>query len=220
MPKLKINVPDIDGRALMTIAATYGHDWETGFTTYTVAATRVSGTFTLAPNLLRSGVDGIDADTQSVYIGYGHGHPWMRSQDDLREDRPIVNGIKLVGGAVANLDTMRTRRLTHWDISARRSLGPYQSCSVPQATNQRTATVVHALVAHWATRPENYALRLTAARWRAGSAWADFRRTAEQLNERLADLQREIAANAANIAKAETLIGMPFTTPTLYAQAK
>lgn len=212
MPKLKITVPDVDGGAL-AIAATYSHNWEMGFTTYTVSATRVSGTFTLAPNLIRCGEDGIDVDTQSVYIGYGHGHPWMRSQDDLREDRPVVNGIRLVGGAVANLDTMRTRRLSHYDITARRSVGPYQSCSTPVATNQRTATVVHALVAHWATRPENYALRLTAAHWRASAIRADGLRVAGQLRERLIELHQEIAANAAGIAAAEALIGMPFTVP-------
>lgn len=186
MDMIDINVRDYPapGR-LYTVRAGYADDLDAGTTTYTITAPRVSGAAVVSANHLYT--DCVDVDTPYVCVEYGHRLAGRTGRtfgydDHRRADRLQVNGIRLVGATVINTDTMRRQRLTRWNVSAQRPTGPRTSMSVPDATAERTAAVLHAVVAHWLTRgPITLALRITAARHAARHAIADAR-------ARLADL--------------------------------
>ncbi|MBA9005873.1 hypothetical protein [Thermomonospora cellulosilytica] len=190
MQRINLDIPGL-GR----LRAAYTDDWEEGVTTYTVTAPRVTGAFAVA--LAEEWDTGrpLDPDSPRVRIDYGahvpgrhYFHGWERP------DRPVVNGISLVGAAYVDLDVMRQRRLGWRDVNCRKAIGKWHDTPAPQPTNERTALVVHALVFHWATRPDNLALRLAACRRHAGrlstNIQRDIKRQEELVAEELARLQR------------------------------
>jgi len=196
--KVRINIPGFG-----TLSGSYRHDWETGVTTYTVTGPRVRGTFQLEHDPRRQvddpgpGVRGrdvtafteLDVDNPRIRVQYGAGDAW-REED--REDRPVVNGVHMLGATVVNVDTMRQRRLNRWDVVARRSLG-HGACRAPEATAERVAVVVYALAVHWLGRPENYALRLAAVRRAAERAGGEVAREVAAAEERVAVAEHQLA---------------------------
>ncbi|WP_067819863.1 hypothetical protein [Actinomadura kijaniata] len=192
---------ELDG--LGKLIVDYRHDWEKGETAYQVTGPRVRGAFTITLEQ-PVGSDELDVDTPYVYVQYGIGDRW--GWGDQRRDRPVINRVRLLGGAVINTDTMRQRRLTHRDVSCHRSVGLNCSTSAPTATNQRCALVVHALIFHWLNHPEHYALRLAWARHHAPrqvtQAGQDIQRAWAAIREQEANLRaaRQRQANAALLA--------------------
>ena len=181
------------------IRAAYDDDWETGTTLYEVTGTRVSGVFTICIVQRPYHQGGsIDPDTPAVAIGFGRptGKPYERPHE--REDRPIVNGVRL--GWTPDVDTakLRERRLSRWDVGDRHT---------PEKTAERTACVVEGLLTHWLTRPENYALRLAAVRH-----YAMQQGTRNHLEREVKDARRALreAMDALNAARARAAEGAAF----------
>ncbi|WP_344890348.1 hypothetical protein [Actinomadura meridiana] len=202
--RLRINIPGFGA-----LTGRYQHDWATGATTYTVTGPRVAGTFVIRHNprtlVPVPGADRnrgastpcevLDVDAPQVHVQYGGGNK-PDFLDYERDDLPRVNGITLCGGTGIDVDRMRERRLRGRDVNVRR--GRYYR-SVPEATQERTAVVLHGLVAHWAGRPENYALRLAccrdyaADRGRVASAKLGVDRAWERVEVARRELEREQA---------------------------
>lgn len=159
MNRVKIQVPEAG-----TINAEYVDEWTTGATTYTVTAPHVAGAFVISTHHLSA--ETIDPDTPYVCVEFGRRlHPassYYSSYED-RPDRPHVHGVPLTGAPVVDTRKMRAGRLTGATVSVRRRTGLGTSTSAPDATANRTAAVIHGLLAHWLTRPETLALRLAAA---------------------------------------------------------
>ncbi|MEV5710144.1 hypothetical protein [Actinoallomurus sp. NPDC052274] len=199
MRRVKINVPGIG-----VVRAVYSDDWETGTTLYEVTATRVTGVFTVRAEHHWS--DGLDPDTP--YVRVGPGRPTGRRYDpgDEREDRPVVNGVRLCGDMVINTDRMREGRLKRWDLPVRR--GRYGG-SVPDLTAERTAAVVEGLLTHWLTRPEVFALRLAAVRVAAKADRHHLVDKAARERERFEEAQRSLRRAEEEVAKAELFAAMP-----------
>lgn len=187
-----------------TIRATYTDDWDTGATTYTVTGPRVSGAYTVTLNPHGRGAE-LDPDTPYLMVAYGRGDFWMTREED-RPDRPRINGVELVGGAGVDVDQMRSRRLTGWNVPARRRTGPTTTREVPAATQDRNAAVVEAVVTHWVTRPDSLALRLASIRHQAARLGPQLEHqitvARERVAEALAELERlqDWAAAAAETA--------------------
>ncbi|MDL4812788.1 hypothetical protein [Actinomadura opuntiae] len=202
-----------------TLTGTYSHDWETGVTRYDVTGPRVAGTFTVqlsphrwvkydAPGVSpysstrfsRTGeeatADVLDVNADTVMVEYGH----SGYTEHLRKDRPVVNGVRLVGATAVSLAKVRERsaarqRLKGRDIVCRRQVGTIHTTSVPNATADRTAVVIHGLLVHWCSRPENGDLRRAACRaeangWRIDSAERDVKSKRDQLERARMELDR------------------------------
>lgn len=184
----------------------WADDWTTGTTAYTVTGPRVSGVFVVTLDLIRE-AEALDADTQSVRVQYGRGGYW--DADHRRQDRPVVNGVKLAGGTVVHLDTMRAQRLHRWHVVVHRSSGPYGTVPAPPATQERTAAVLHGVVGHWTTRPEAYALRLAAVRSRAAEVRGAIRRRISEQAERVAEATAELQQLHTYAAEADAAAHMP-----------
>lgn len=198
MDTVDINVRDYPAAScLYTVHADYSDDLGVGTTTYTITAPRVSGTVVVSAN--HRYIDHVDVDTPYVCAEYGHRlpgrpHRTFGYHDHRRADRLSVNGIRLVGATVINTDTMRHQRLTRWNVNAQRPSGPHTSTSVPDATADRTAAVLHAVVAHWLTRgPITLALRIVAARQAARHAIADVIRDGQRIRGEIADARARLA---------------------------
>lgn len=213
--RIKINIPGFG-----TLAGTYTHDWSNGATAYTLTGPRVRGTFTVThdPRRLvhdpgarhdeKSYYETLDPDTAHLSITYGAGDHWHGSE---RTDRPQVNGIDLCGGTGVNTDVMRARRLNRHDVNVRR--GRWEHASVPDATADRTATVLHGIAAHWLTRPECYALRLAACRRYAARHPYDAARDTEAARRRLERARLELERAEAYGAELEAAGTIPPAAP-------
>ena len=210
--KIRIRTELPDGTPF-TVHATATDHWTYGATEYHVRAPRVSGAFTVRPTWNPwTACD--DIDTPHVHVMYGRtsdGRPDTFGRE--RDAAPIVNGVQLHGGAVINTETLREQRLTRRDVSVRRPTGPYTATSAPDATADRTATVVGALLTHWLTRgPVTLAHRITAARIHGAeqcTAYAEDRRRA---NERITEARQALDDLAQREAAAARVMAAPPAT--------
>lgn len=201
--RFKIKHPELG-----MLAGTYAHDWETGATAYDVTAVRVRGVFTVHLNPIAYkavgdpgyGTHYLDPDRPSFMVLYGRSVPGQRPDWGApyqRKDRPIVNGVQLVGATGVNPDRLRFPKdpqspyLGRWYINCRRSADDWGGdTEAPEATAERTALVIDALVRHWMTRPENYALRLATCRFHAARNDVDVNIRAAR--RRLAEAREEL----------------------------
>ncbi|GAA1616561.1 hypothetical protein GCM10009789_83230 [Kribbella sancticallisti] len=182
------------------IRAEFAHDWRYGVTAYRVNAAWVSGVFVLGIEP-RTGEGSalIDQDSERLRVEFGRrdgGDPYY-SHHRHRADLPCVNGVELLGTVGVNLEQLRRERLTGERMYVGRAAGPGRA---PEATTRRTALVVDALAYHWLSLPENYALRLHAARAVVGEVISERARRIRSARDELASAQAEIAAAKAEIA--------------------
>lgn len=146
-------------------------DLDTGTVRYRVKATRAAGTFLIYPK--RYGQAAIPTDIQ---VQFGDGNHY---NDRDHTDRPVINGIRILGGAVfdpADIDEFDARsmyvgRPNQWHGTDR----------VPDATGAYTLAIVRALVWHWRARPDVDQLRLASARRTAAGRLPDLERTITKL---------------------------------------
>lgn len=159
-------------------------DRATGTARYRVAGRRAAGTILIYPK--RYGQDAVPTDIQ-VQFGDGDHH-----NDRDHTDRPVINGIRILGGAVfdpADVDEFNARsiyvgRPNQWNGADR----------VPDATSAYTLAIVRALVRHWRARPDVDQLRLASARRTAAGRLPDLERVIAKLREDVTALLDELAA--------------------------
>lgn len=181
------------------IRAKFAHDWRYGVTTYEVEASRVSGVFVLGIEPCDGEWEGvIDQDSDRLRVEFGRrtgGDPYY-SEWKPREDLPCVNGVELIGTIGVSLAQLRRERLTGRRMYVRRTS---TRGVAPDATAERTALVVDALAYHWLSRPENYALRLHAARAAIESVTSTRAATIRAARKDLARARGQIATANAEI---------------------
>ena len=200
MHRVSIVIPDFD-----PIQATYTDDWSTGATTYAVTAPQVQGAVVIAA-ALRESDDTLDPDKPAVVIELGRRGPnWRSGRDHDRAERPVIDGVDLVGATLINVDKLRFGRLSAYDVCPRRPIDPSHSERVPLPVAERFARLVDALARHWLSRRENQALRLATARTVLPAFIADKRRKAEDATKRLLEVRGELANLRAGVADAEQL---------------
>lgn len=158
------------GDAPLMVDAIVTDDWTAAATTYDVRATRVKGAFVVRPHRWFYRDEVIDPDNDQVCVEYGRHRPGDPRQGHFssemyeRADRPVVNGVDLTGATVINTSRMRSERLTGRNVNVRRPIDEFNATRAPDATTERTAAVVHAIVTHWLTRdPHALVHRITAA---------------------------------------------------------
>lgn len=217
MPRYTLARVQVTVAELGTVRLAWTTDYATGATVYRVTAPRVAGSFTVLADQ-RSYESTMDVDTPLVRVVYGRG-ALDYVYGDRHEDRPVVNGVRLVGGTVVDTTKLRAhladgawapgRRLDGRDVAAFRSTGLYTSRPAPPATERRTAVIIEALLCHWLTRPDNLALRLAAAHHRAQRATRELCRAIEKRREDIAAAQADIAAARDQAAELSALLAVP-----------
>jgi hypothetical protein len=179
---ISLTLPDPYG----TLLVSEQFDLHRGQAHFTVEkGARVSGTFTVSPNQW-----GQAAIPTSVGVWYGRGDG---SADKLaRTDRPLVNGIELVGG-------------THWDnpqdwstfdpvknVHARTQTNGHSTVHVPDRTQHRAGTIVLALLGHYMTHPLRPALQRAHAEHIAARRLNDLASSANSVRSKIAAKQEAI----------------------------
>jgi hypothetical protein len=163
---------------LTIIAAGYGaitidyeHDFTTGATRYRVDGARLRGVVIVTPRIGRPRYwhdppIGLQVDTHHLDMVFGDGPPAIATlplASDYflnRDDRPIVNGLRLLGALAVNLARVRAAGTTEpvrcADLDARlfRETGGPGVAPVPSTTADRVAAVLAAMARHWSTRTE------------------------------------------------------------------
>lgn len=208
--KIQIRTELPDGAPLAVRVRDVVDHWSHGATTYYASASRVSGAFTLRftarPWALCDEIDTPHVDVMYGRTSDGRDDPFDRHRADL----PVVNGVRLTGGAIINTETLRERRLTRRDVNVRRSTGPHTTAEAPDATQDRTAAVVSALLTHWLTRGTvTLAHRITAARYRADERRAEYERDRQRQRERIAEARQILADLDERDAAAERIMAAP-----------
>lgn len=181
----------------LTVKATFVDDWTTGATTYNVTAPRVTGAFVVSGFAYRRYEHREDPDSPYVQVELGRRPPsWSYYYDDCERitDRPVINDVDLIGAPVINTDELRSQRLSGHQVDIRRPTGRHSyTCPAPPATTARAAAVIDALLTHWLTRPDNLALRLTAARRRAEDVHADNQQAIGEQLRAIAEAEQKVA---------------------------
>ena len=199
----RVNIAAAD---LGVIRAKFAHDWRHGVTTYEVEATRVSGVFVLGIEPRDSEWSGVlDQDSDRLRVEFGRragGDPYY-SEYRPRADLPCVSGVELIGTLGVDLARLRRERLAGRRVHVRRT---NPRGVAPDATAERTALVVDALAYHWLSRPENYALRLHAARAAFDSVTSSRAATIRAARKDLARARGEIATAQAEIRAARAFV--------------
>ncbi|GAB2454135.1 ArdC-like ssDNA-binding domain-containing protein [Nocardia tengchongensis] len=176
-------------------SATIRTDTATGLTYYTVTGPRIAGTFTIAPQ------SALDSDrVHMVTIHYGEYDTRHHFDRYHRKDRPIVNGLDLIGGtgglAIDQLDRIDGRR-----VHCRRPTDPQHDTDVPPRTKERTAAVMRAILAHYVTRDDLPALHRAAAAIEAADRQRDQTRYAAAAAAEITKLEAKRAEYAAAAAR-------------------
>lgn len=148
----------------------------TGAVRYRIRGRRATGTIIISPEL-RGADEPIPA---SVYVQFGE----HALREHERADRPVVNGVPLVGGVILTPADYLAQQ--HHSLWLHRSTGPYTSVRVPEATARYGSAIVRALVAAWYARPDRDAL-IHAAAGRAAAG-----RLAELHQSRIRPIEAEI----------------------------
>lgn len=200
----RVNIAAAD---LGVIRARFAHDWRYGVTTYEVEAARVSGVFVLGVDPCAREWEGVvdqDSDRLRVELGRRTGGDPYYSEWNPRDDLPCVNGVQLIGTIGVDLAQLRRERLTGRRMYVRRT----PNGAAPDATAERTALVVDALAYHWLSRPENYALRLHAARAALGSVMSSRSATIRAARQDLARARGQIATARREIRAALAFVAI------------
>lgn len=187
------------------IRARFTDDWETGETTYEVTGARVRGVFTVALYQYVYREERLQLDVDYVRIGMGRQNG-RRFDAASREDRPVVNGVRLCGEAVVNTSRMRETPLTRHHMSVNRG---FREVQAPEATAERTAAVVEGLLTHWLTRPDHHVLRLAATRQAARNCRGTLLEYVRQARETLEEAQEKLQAAEAALAEADAFAAIP-----------
>jgi hypothetical protein len=140
-------------------------DHTTGRVRYLVSGRRVAGVFVVEPSN-----EPEKAVPTRICVRYGDG-PACHHRDYDRTNRPVVNGIDLVGGTI--LDPEGAWPLTRSRLHIRRPTSISTSTSVPDKTGDYVAVIVTALLERWRGLPERRDLMLAAARRTAQSRLHD-----------------------------------------------
>lgn len=162
-------------------------DGECGRIRYAVAGRRARGVFVVEPY-----PDGLEPVPALIRIQYGDGPSY---RDVERSDRPVVNGVDLVGATV--LDPDAPDAITRWRLNLRRPTSRYTSEDVPEKTAQHATAVIKALVERWCTHPDRDRLVLCAARRTAS------RRLKQLTDDTIKPLQATLAAHQAELRALE-----------------
>ncbi|GAB4590295.1 hypothetical protein [Nocardia sp. IFM 10818] len=179
--------------------ATIRTDYTTGRTFYTVTGPRVSGTFTIVSQ------NPTENDTvQRFSVEYGEENRPHSFGGYHRQDRPVINGIDLVGGSsgftVDRIDDIDGTRL-----HCRRALGPSRDEDAPPRTKERAAAIVRAILRHYMTRDDLHALHRAAAAVEAPYLRAEQNRAAANLADRIARLEAEHAEHTAQAQRYDAI---------------
>lgn len=187
-------------RVILDLGEAYGPatfdvrtEWKTGRTAYKiVTGSRISGTFTIYPQGRRE--DGLNLPEVHVELGDTTDGHWY-SDYRYPADTPVVNGIKVLGGRISDMNRVTQDGYGgHYWINARRLRGEYsRSERVPDATCHRAGAVARAITLHWATREDLDEVRMAAFTWSAANKRAEAARRAEIVEKKLAELQQEQA---------------------------
>ncbi|WP_067721657.1 ArdC-like ssDNA-binding domain-containing protein [Nocardia yamanashiensis] len=179
--------------------ATIRTDYTTGRTFYTVTGPRASGTFTIVSQ------NPTESDTvQRFSVEYGEGNRPHSFDRYHRRDRPVINGIDLVGGS-AGFTVDRIDDIDGTRLHCRRSLGPTHDEDAPPRTKERAAAIVRAILRHYMTRDDLHALHRAAAAVEAPYRRAEQNRAAANLADRIAQLEAEHAEHTAKARRYDAI---------------
>lgn len=180
-----------------TATATVRTDWTTGRVFYTLRAPRVTGTWTVS---IQDPADTDHVARFDVTHGEDDGHTWYAGYGEDRPDRPVINGVDLIGATSVAVDDLDA--LTGWRINCRRPTGRYTSVDAPDRTKQRTAAVLRAILQHLTSRPDLPELHRVAARVAAEARTREETKQAQRLDEQIQELT---AQRDAHTRRAEQL---------------
>lgn len=127
----------------------------TGTVRYRFRGARAAGTILITPR-----AHDPDPLPDTILVQFGDGSRYTTDTD--RTDRPLINGVRLLGGVYLTPEEYLSR--DNHELHFHRPTGRHTSTSAPEKTNAYASTIVHALVTAWAARPDRDQLTLAAAR--------------------------------------------------------
>ncbi|MFE3631554.1 hypothetical protein [Streptomyces goshikiensis] len=176
-----------------------------GSVIYTVAGSRVAGSFTVERYRY-----GSTPWPEGIHATYGI--PTSRYGHEAR-DEPVINTVRLSGGWSSSGDTARITHTTPDRLPTQIRLSRTTSCSAPEATERRASGVLRALALRYLARPDAEALHLAAAKDRAPGLLTATRSKLKELREQQRKLTRQAAAHRARAAQYRELLAPPRTLP-------
>lgn len=165
-----------------TARVTVRTDWKTGRTFYDITAPRVTGTVTVTPGDSIDQIHSLNVD-HGEHDGRSHFYDW-----DKPYPKPLtINGVELASGT-HGIDPARVATLDKRRVHARR---PYRLGQAPEATQERMAAVLRAVLLHFLDRSDLAELRDINARRAAAHRTRDERRAVDSLDTQIQELTAE-----------------------------